>query len=447
MNSFINEFAQQLEEMWTNRNMEVPNLSDAELSELPNIIQLISFLQHEESMTLHRDRGWENYKFLEDTPGGGLGLHPFPSIHSSDRIYVNNIEDDKFIVNRLDSGRFCFKPNLSSHRFLFRGQNQHYPQIVSSFGRKNADEKLLSNIQIEDFIHMLRTHPLFMLFEHGIHLSPMKKPFFFEMNYYGLAQHYNFNTGLVDFTSDIYAAAFFATTTNKGDDKYEIYNGKSKYGVIYVHKIIPQITFSKLCSFRTIGHQIYPRTGAQHGFFYQEEDAKMPVEKCVIPYFFRHDSKCSEIIFNMMKQGEFLFPTDDLSSYSNKIRHSNSVTGQAFCNNLYTNQDDMRVNMRRLKELGVKVDWHNRRVFTIDTLNQYYENIRNGWWEEFCNKIAFVDTDEKVLMESLLSLPKDPYYSQYFNPKELDRLHYISIQERDKAIENRRFKEYQRRNK
>lgn len=148
-----------------------------------------------------------------------------------------------------------------------------------------------------------------------------------------------------------------------------------------------------------------------------------------------------------MKQGEFLFPTDDLSSYSNEIRHSNSVTGQAFCNNLYTNQDDMRVNMRRLKELGVKVDWHNRRVFTIDTLNQYYENIRNGWWEEFCNKIAFVDTDEKVLMESLLSLPQNPYYSQYFNPKELDRLHYISIQERDKAIENRRFKEYQRRNK
>ena len=163
-------------------------------------------------------------------------------------------------------------------------------------------------------------------------------------------------------------------------NKYEIYNGKSKYGVIYVHKIIPQITFSKLCSFRTIGHQIYPRTGAQHGFFYQEEDARMPVEKCVIPYFFRHDSKCSEIIFNMMKQGEFLFPTDDLSSYSNEIRHSNSVTGQAFCNNLYTNQDDMRVNMRRLKELGIKVDWHNRRVFTIDTLNQYYENIRNGWW-------------------------------------------------------------------
>ena len=172
MNSFINEFAQQLEEMWINRNMEVPNLSDAELSKLPNIIQLISYLQDKESIILHQDRGWRNYKFLQDIPSGGLELHPFQSIYSPDRIYINNADDNKFIVNRLNSGRFCFKPNLKCHRFLFRGQNQHYSKIVSSFERKTADEKLLSNIQVDDFISMLRTHPLFMLFEHGIHLSP-----------------------------------------------------------------------------------------------------------------------------------------------------------------------------------------------------------------------------------------------------------------------------------
>lgn len=439
----LDDIRLKFEELCSNREMDMPILSDEDIRRLPNIFQLIEILKKRESQILIRDKEWENYSFLQNMPNGGLKLSPFQSIYSSDRIYVNNIDDNKFIVNRLDSGRFCFKPNLRRHRFLFRGQNQHYPKIVSSFERKSIDEKLLSNIQVDDFVYMLRTHPLFMLFEHGIHLSPQKKPFFFEMNYYGLAQHYNFNTGLVDFTSDIHAAAFFATTKNDGDDKYKVYDGKSKYGVIYVHEIIPQMSFTKVCGFRTIGHQIYPRTGAQHGFFYQEPDTRMPVEKCVRPYFFRHDSKCAEMLFTAMKNGETLFPKDDLAPLSCEIRHSKSVTGQAFCNNLYSNQDDIQVNIKKLKGLGVNVDWHNRREFRNDMLKQYYDNIKNGWWEEFCNKIAFDDESENELMESLLKLPNDPHYSQYFNPRQLDLLHYINQRVHERAMKNQSLKKLQ----
>jgi hypothetical protein len=208
MSNDFDDIRLKFKELCSNREMEVPIFSEEEIGRLPNILQLIGFLQQEENKILTRDKGWENYSFLQNMPNDGLKLSPFQSIYSSDRVYVNNLDNNKFIVNRLNSGRFCFKPNLRSHRFLFRGQNQHYSKIVSSFERKSIDEKLLSNIQVDDFVYMLRTHPLFMLFEHGIHLSPQKKPFFFEMNYYGLAQHYNFNTGLVDFTSNIYAAAF-----------------------------------------------------------------------------------------------------------------------------------------------------------------------------------------------------------------------------------------------
>ena len=418
-----------LDEMYATRAMNPPCFTNEDLQKLPNILELIEHLKDLELDVTTNSSDIELFN-----------LHPSKSIYYSDRTYANEANEDKFIVNRLRSGRFCFKPNLKSHRFLFRGQNQHYSLITSSFERRTADEKLLSNIQIGDFVSMLRTHPLFMMFERGIHLSPAKKPFFFEMNYYGIAQHYNFHTGMVDFTSDILAAAFFATTTNKGDDKYVVYDGDSKYGVVYVHNITPQATFT-MCGYRTIGHQIYPRTGAQHGFCYQEDWKNIPVEKTVRPFFFRHDPKCSAIIFDRMKQGELLFPKDDLAEISNEIRHSNSVTGTSFSNNLYHNQDEMQVNLGRLKDMGIKIDWHEKKFFTEDMLKQYYENIKNGWWEDFCNPIVFEDKDEKELMESLLTLPKNPHYCQFFEPNQLRFLHYFNIEERTNVLEIRRKKE------
>ena len=64
----------------------------------------------------------------------------------------------------------------------------------------------------------------------------------------GLAQHYGFHTGLIAFTTDIDAAAFFACTRYLGDDKYEPVTDieKDPYGVIYVHKIQPEATFKCL---------------------------------------------------------------------------------------------------------------------------------------------------------------------------------------------------------
>lgn len=426
MDNGLTELKAWFADMQKSRDMKVPVFTEQELEKLPNILELIDKLKNTENDLLAKDSGW-----TKSFPASGkFLLNPY-------RVYINNADDHKFIVNRLSSGRYCLKHNLRFHKFLFRGQNQHYPKIVSSFQRQTKADKLISNIKVGDFVSMLRTHPLFMLFEHGIYLPPYKKTFFFEMNYYGLSQHYNFNTGLVDFTSDIWAAAFFATTQNNGDDQYEIYNGSSKYGVIYVHPINPIASFSAL-GYRTIGQQIYPRTAAQHGFFYQEGSSKMPLEKTVYPCFFRHDKTCSARIFAKMEQGKKLFPNDDLAPLSNEIRHAHSVTGEAFCDNLYFNQDDMQTNLQILKDCGITVDWHKKREFSIDMLKQYYENIKNGWWEYFCKNIAFEDKHDDELMESLIRIPQNPYYSQFFDAKQLDLLHYIMLEERRNAMRNKR---------
>ena len=92
--------------------------------------------------------------------------------------------------------------------------------------------------------------------------------------------------------------------------------------------------------------------------------------------------------------------------------------------------------------MGIKIDWHEKKFFTEDMLKQYYENIKNGWWEEFCNQIAFEDENEKELMESLLALPKNPHYRQFFEPNQLRFLHYFNMEERNNVMNIRKDKEY-----
>ena len=425
----------EFEDLFAHREMAVPNFSAKEIESMPNIFQLVDYIKGKEDNLLDEDDGWRH--FSSAFPGIPL-MKAYNSIDSKERIYVNDTDPDKFIVNRLGSGRYNLKPNMNTHRFIFRGQKKHYPTIRSSADRGGKYRFLLSNVQAEDFMLLLRTHPLFMMFDHGIYLSGMKKPLFLEMNYYGLAQHYNFNTGLVDFTTDISAAAFFAVTRNLGADKYEPYGGTADnpVGVIYVHKVDPNMTFN-FCAYCSIGQQIYPRTAAQHGLFYQEGVSRVPVEKTVMPFFFRHDMECSKRIFELMECGKRLFPDDDLSVVANEILQSKEVSGEAMARNNYINQDNLEENIRILKENGITVNWHKRRCFTPDMLNSYYRDVKTKLWPTFCKNIDFLDDKNgEQLMQALEDLPNNPYYKQYFDRCYFGLLQYHAMNDSARAKRN-----------
>lgn len=415
--------------MFEPNEMNLPNFSLPQVMELPDIFQLIETIKIEEEKL----NGWANYI----NPIGGSPIFTAKELNNSDRIYINTANDDVFIPNRLNSRRFNLKPNLRNHRFIFRGQKQHFPQILSSFSR-NGNCKLLSNLKAEEFINLLRTHPLFMMLDRGIYLEPYKKPFFLEMNYYGLAQHYNFNTGLIDFTTDISAAAFFAVTINCGNDKYEPYGGtkENPFGVIYVHEINPSTSFV-VNGYRTIGLQIYPRTAAQHGIVFEEGNSFLPIEATVTPLFFRHDIMNARKIFELMKDGKKLFPDDDLSPIAKEILKSDEISGETFARNNFVNQDDFDENLQILKENGIKVNWHKKVCFTKEMLNTYYSNVRNTLWPEFCSKIDFVSEKGEQLKDCLFNLPNNPYYRQYFDSLQLELLQYHTFDDIFRSNKNK----------
>lgn len=390
-------------------------LSPQEIEGLPTIQELIETIQKEEREWLESCSNWRN---------------SLPLIASIDCPYIsyrNEEDDDKFIVNRLQSGRFSLKPNLRKHRYLYRGQNRDFGAITSSFFRQRTfEDKLLSNLRYQEFVILLRSHPLFMMFERGVMLDHGELPFVFEMNYYGLAQHYGFNTGLVDFTSDIGVAAFFATTEyNNG--VYSPIEGsvEGRYGVLYTHKIVPTSTFWAF-QFRSIGQQVYPRSGRQKGFVWQEsrDENRVGISSHVEPHRFRHDAKCSREIFERYQRGQTLFPKDDIAGLAEEILHSDTISGVAFAENLRINPgDDPRKNLGFTLD-AVNIDWNREIIFLPDMLDGFFRDVKNGIWEEFCSPIVFVGSKGNKWKEELLRLPDNPYYRQCFDKECFEKMSY-----------------------
>lgn len=351
--------------------------------------------------------------------------------------FVNDADDDKFIVVQTQKGRHTLKPNLRNRHFVYRGQNRKYPLIVSSFSRadlpdKNGivdyervhDKHLVSNLKVEEFTTVLRSHPIFMMLDRGICLEPEKKPIFLNMNYYGLCRHYGFDTGVVDFTTDVDVAAFFACTENIGNDNYKPITDTYKYpkGVMYVHKILPELTF-KMLPFSTIGLQLYPRSGAQKGILFNEGRLPFPVDKHVMAIEFRHDAAVSNHYFRMMDGGKRLFPVDSISKYAEIVRNCSEISGCVFSENLYSNQEDFQQNMEALRREKIAVNWHKRPCYTEDMLKELEADLKNGLWESFCSQIIFCDKRiGSKLQQNLLQLPKNPAYAHFFDVNEYERI-------------------------
>ena len=191
------------------------NLSQNEIMGLPNIGEVVSFCHSLENNFVSAG-GWNSLNL--NMPS--IDMFKQLGLNNPHAAYSNDGSNEDFIVSRLDSGRFALKPNLKNRPFLYRGQNTLHKSIVSGFDRSSKEEKLIANLKVAEFFLLLKTHPLFRMFDAGIALEGLSKTIFLEMNYYGLAQHYGFNTGLLDFSSDIEVAAFFGATKWLATDTY-----------------------------------------------------------------------------------------------------------------------------------------------------------------------------------------------------------------------------------
>lgn len=387
-----------------------------EVSELPNLLEAADLILRREALLLKKEV--RPRIIVETNPS---------AIHKPLVEYFNDYDCRKFIAVRLLSRdplrpeKFAFKPNMRNRMLLFRGQSSFYDPSTPSLLRKKEGRFVLENIYYEEFILALKDHPLVQLFYSGIELCGHR--YFFEVNFYGLAQHYGLKTAVMDLTSDIDVAKFFAVTDSKDDEYYPV-TDENRFGVLYYWESVRDnnafVISPSGCNLSNIGLQLFPRSGLQRGFLFSmtrgENFNNCPFVKKVL---FRHNAEISKQIFKDARKGRKYFPDDELSSLAERIRKSTVLSGEAFINNLRANPgDDYNKNFRDCKSAGVEIAFGIKHItFTNHEKAIYRKRINDGFWTRFCSQIVFPNDVDGKVMQEFKSLPNNPKYKRYFDWK------------------------------
>lgn len=337
-----------------------------------------------------------------------------------------------FVINQLsqrpghyhEMPRFSIKPSLAHNKFLFRGQSKFYSRCVPSMFRK--EENVARHQYVEDVIQinelevLLRQHPLVKLFEQGFYL--LHEFFRFRVEYTGLSQHYYNHTPMLDLTSDMDVAKFFAVTWfNMDEDRYEKYTG-NELGVLYYYDLAPDaFTWRDGRDYfvETIGKQPFMRSGNQSGFLIRlGEKMNFNTLPEVRYVFFQHDPAITNRIFAESENGDKYMPQEMLRTHWYKHmsdeRTRKEISTEALKLNFENNPGMTHSSIvKQLRSKGFHISKKNTPSFSKEELDLYYAGALD-FWKEFCSNIHIYSPEGTLLRKHLLNLPNDPRYRWAF---------------------------------
>lgn len=340
----------------------------------------------------------------------------------------NNFPEGSFIVNEVERKGdlrkwYSLKPNLYRKKFLYRGQSKYYNPCKPNLFRCDKPNYLEDLIWSNELTVLARSHPMVKLFEQGIDL--MHDIFRFSVNFRGLQQHYYNKTTLLDLTSDIGAAKFFAVTDYDSEkDQYKVHVDDGELGVLYYYDIQMPTAFrpqSNGIHLSVIGKQPFMRSGQQHGFLIDlsDRDYDFNVLPQVHKVFFHHDNEINNNIFEESNKSRLYFPDDLLEQHWNKYnkeyKKDKRVSFEAVKENLkYNPHETLNSLIGQLDDKGYKVDKSLHTSFDDEELHSYYEGIKNGLWSEFCKDIYFAGPENDLYREELLNVERQETYKTFF---------------------------------
>ena len=291
-----------------------------EISQLPTILSILDTIAGEEESMRNNKR----YGFF----------------------FSNLGSEDKFeIKQESQNGPWVLEPTSSCFNSYFRGQYEYHDNCCPTIFRNNKKnekkdniDRFIDRLRSSEFELLLMDHPFVkLIYNEGIVLNNHRENILIplKVDYLGLAQHYELETDMLDFTNDKWVAAFFATC-KKENGNYVPMDSKG-YGVFYryslpIETFFPQEVHSiQKKKFNVIGLQPFKRPAEQKGFaLNMEEGENLDNVRGIQKYYFRHDKLAAEIIYNRMNQGKSLFPEDALVELASKIKSSKKISNNAF---------------------------------------------------------------------------------------------------------------------
>lgn len=393
-----------------------------------NILDAVAYVEAQEDQSYQRDEELQRIAQQRYNYDGKSNRYNIPWANGRITLQKNDLPSDGFILNQLYSGRFSWKPNLYRRKFLYRGQSKYHDPCVPTMFRTTGKTYFLDDViwNIEMGL-LIKSHPLAKLLGEGIWM--LHDPFVFEINTLGLCQHYYNKTSVLDLTSDMKAAQFFAITDykrddEKGIDQYLVHKDDGKPGVLYYYEIIMPDAFQPQGGqqhLTSIGKQVFMRSGQQHGFLVNMTPGvnfhDLPQ---VHKVFFRHDDAISQRLFDESHSGADYFPVDPLEKmWKRKLRQNLADARVSY----RTVEEDVRNNSgetfdsirAKLESSHITVDMGYEPRFDDDLLDEYYDSIQQGWWQDvYCKDLYFAGADGPLYKNALMQLPNRPEYKWAF---------------------------------
>lgn len=280
----------------------------------------------------------------------------------------------------------AFPPNML-FRF-YRGENDDYdlkypcvpsiyrvrkPEERDAEGNRNAEFILIDNLKVNEFELVLREFP---------QVKYAIKDYC-NVDYRALAQHYELNTDLLDVTSDIAVAAFFATHVY--DSRIRDYRVKEDgIGCLrsYVNLMLEP---DKIEPFRMIGLQPFQRPGLQCAFAVRMGKGEN-FSKFSTKVLFKQDAKLNHKLREAFYPHgrNILFPREEISDVADLIKNSNSISkmavekycGENSCNKEHVESVLMKHKIKIVNKLLYSLSRQQRRKLEREYEGRPYGDVK-----------------------------------------------------------------------
>lgn len=329
---------------------------------------------------------------------------------------------DGFLVEFDSVGSIMTQPHKNN---FYRGENAYYNSSKPSLYRNVNKDNILEC----EVLGRLRLYECWKTFDKFKAVTNWKHN---SINYMALSQHYGLKTQMMDITTNLKTALFFAcckfgedrkwhpldkTDFQHRNSRYAISksNGNSKFGVLY--RCPTELTDLKWAiekdnisseweAIIPVGYQPFMRCSSQNAFMLMAKSMSYDIynDEIFEKYRFPLTEEICNWIYEEMDCGRTIYPNDDIPDISNEIEKINDIT--TFSQEVY---DLYREDLEKfgIDEKEIKRAF-NRFGISVDDDIKIIEDVKIS----YINNNYTLDVAEKLIgvepsMRPILKLPSD----------------------------------------